>query len=123
MLQSVGARLRRATPRQILVAGWLAFMLYAYPGYMSFDSVFQLGEARADHFSDAHPPAMAELWRLVDHVIAGPLGMLLIQSTCFLAAVFLLFRRRIKPQPAALAAIGLQLLPPVASEMAVIWKD
>src|SRR3569623_3549484 len=115
MLQSVGARRRLATPRQSLVAGWRAFMLSAYPGYMSFDSVFQLGEARADHFSDAHPPAMAELWRLVDHVIAGPLGMLLIQSTCFLAAVFLLIRRRMKPQTAALAALDVLLFPTVAS--------
>lgn len=123
MWQSVAARVRRATPLQILVAGWLGFMLYAYPGYMSYDSVFQLAEARADHFSDQHPPAMAELWRLVDHVIAGPVGMLLLQSTCFLAGVFLLFRRRMQPRTAAIAASLVLWFPPVSSVMAVIWKD
>jgi ABC-type multidrug transport system fused ATPase/permease subunit len=123
MLQSVGARLRRATPRQILVAGWLAFMVYAYPGYMSFDSVFQLNEARTDHFSDQHPPAMAELWRLVDGVITGPIGMLVIQSTCFLAGVFLLFRHRMQPRTAAIAAVAVFLFPPISRVMAVIWKD
>lgn len=114
---------KRVTPRQILVGGWLAFMVYAYPGYMSYDSVFQLGESRSGHFSDGHPPAMAELWRLVELVITGPLGMLLIQSTCFLAGVFLLFRRRMQPRTAALCAIGVLLFPPVGSVMAVIWKD
>ena len=123
MWQSVVARLRRTTSLQILVAGWLGFMLYAYPGYMSFDSVFQLGEARADHFSDQHPPAMAELWRIVDHVITGPIGMLVLQSTCFLAGVFLLFRRRMQPRTAAIAASLVLWFPPVSSVMAVIWKD
>ncbi|HSN26085.1 MAG TPA: hypothetical protein VLT45_07360 [Kofleriaceae bacterium] len=119
----MAARLRRATPRQILVAGWLGFMLYAYPGYMSYDSVFQLGEARAGRFSDQHPPAMAELWRIVDHVITGPIGMLLLQSVCFLAGVYLLFRRRMQPRTAAIAASLVLWFPPVSSVMAVIWKD
>ena len=123
MLKSVVGRLRRTTPRQILVAGWLGFLLYAYPGYMSYDSVYQLGEARSGHFSDGHPPAMAELWRLVDGVIRGPVGMLLIQSTCFLLGVYLLFVRRMRPRTAALAAVGVLWFPPVAGLMAVIWKD
>lgn len=115
--------MRRATPREILVAGWLAFMVYAYPGYMSFDSVYQLGEARSGVFSDGHPPAMAELWRLVDSVVAGPVGMLLIQSTCFLAGLYLLFRRRMPARVSAFVAIGVLLFPPITSLMAVIWKD
>lgn len=98
-------------------------MLYAYPGYMSFDSVFQLSEGRAGHYTDQHPPAMAALWGLVDHVVAGPLGMLLIQSTCFLTGVFVLFRRRMQPRTAALCAIGVLLFPPIGTVMAVIWKD
>ena len=30
------------TPRRILVLGWVVFLVYAYPGYMSYDSVVQL---------------------------------------------------------------------------------
>jgi len=123
MLTSVGARVRRATPLHILVAGWLGFLLYAYPGYMSFDSVYQLGEARSGVFSDGHPPAMAELWRFADGVVSGPVGMLLIQSTCFLAGIYLLFVRRLRPRTAALVSVGVLWFPPVASLMAVIWKD
>ena len=49
--------------------------------------------------------------------------MLLIQSTCFLLGVYLLFVRRMRPRTAALAAVGVLWFPPVAGLMAVIWKD
>ncbi|HUS27142.1 MAG TPA: hypothetical protein VMZ53_01490 [Kofleriaceae bacterium] len=110
-------------PRLILLAGWLGFMLYAFPGYMSYDSVYQLDEARWGIFSDGHPPAMAAMWRHVDAMIAGPLGMLIIQSVVFLAGMYLIFRERMKPNAAAFAAVFLLWFPPVAAFMAVIWKD
>jgi hypothetical protein len=111
------------TPRQIALAGWLGFMVYAFPGYMSYDSVYQLQEARWDYYSDGHPPAMAELWRRVDYMLAGPLGMLVIQSVCFLAGAYLIFRTRMQPRGAALAAVLTLWFPPIAAFMAVIWKD
>ena len=111
------------TARQIAFAGWLAFMLYAFPGYMSYDSVHQLQEARWGYYSDGHPPAMAELWRGVDSVVAGPLGMLLIQSACFLAGAYLIYRSRLQPRAASLAAVLTLCFPPIAAFMAVIWKD
>jgi hypothetical protein len=113
----------KPTPRQLLLAGWLGFLVYAYPGYMSFDSVYQLRESRWGHFSDGHPPAFAALWRIVELVIAGPLGMLLIQSACFLAGVYLLLRRRMSERRAAIAASLVLWFPPIAGVIAVIWKD
>jgi hypothetical protein len=114
---------RTARPRMILVVGWLAFMTYAYPGYMSYDSVYQLLEARSGELGTAHPPMMGWLWMLVDSVIAGPFGMLLIQSVCFLAGGYLLLVRYMTPRAAAVCACVLLLLPPVSAVMAVIWKD
>ncbi|NVB77400.1 MAG: hypothetical protein HOV81_03315 [Kofleriaceae bacterium] len=126
-VRDIGARARRwfaaLTPFKRMFAGWLVFMLYAFPGYMSYDSVLQLREARWGYYSDGHPPMMAELWRTTDYFVAGPLGMLVVQSVCFLAGVYLIFKRRMSPRTAAVAAVLVLLFPPVSSVMAVIWKD
>jgi hypothetical protein len=41
------------TPRQILLVGWAGFLLYAWPGFMSFDSIYQLQESRSGYFTVA----------------------------------------------------------------------
>jgi hypothetical protein len=118
-------RIRNAiqSPRIVLGLGWLGFLVYAFPGYMSFDSIYQLNEARSGVLSDGHPPAMAELWRWVEYVIAGPLGMLVIQSVAFLVGVYLVLAPRMRPRTAAIVAVLVLWFPPIASLMAVIWKD
>src|ERR1043166_9005219 len=110
-------------PLAILVIGWLGFLVYAYPGYMSFDSVWQLREARSGVFTSWHPPAMAMLWRITECVVAGPLGMLILQSVAFLAGAYLLLRRYMPPLAAAVVASLILWFPPVATTLAVIWKD
>ncbi len=114
---------RSARPGLILVLGWLGFMLYAYPGYMSYDSAVQLLEARSGEYTGAHPPTMSALWAITDSVIAGPLGMLLVQSICFLAGAFLLLRRFMSARRAAACATLVLWFPPVSAVLAVIWKD
>ena len=115
--------IRALTPRQILTIGWFGFMAYAFPGYMSFDSAFQLRMSRSGYLIDGHPPFMAALWRFVELFVAGPIGMLVIQTVAFLIGAYLLLRTRIKPQGAAIAATLVLWFPPIASVMAVIWKD
>ncbi len=118
-------RIRNAiqSPRIVLGLGWLGFVVYAFPGYMSFDSIYQLNEARRGVLSDGHPPAMAELWRWVEYLIAGPLGMLVIQSLAFLIGVYLVLAPRMRARTAAVVAVLVLWFPPIASLMAVIWKD
>lgn len=115
--------LRALSPRQLLVFGWLGFMTYAFPGYMSFDSVFQLRMSRSGYLIDGHPPFMAALWRFVELFVAGPVGMLVIQTAAFLIGAYLVFRTVMSPQRAAIVATLVLWFPPVASVMAVIWKD
>ncbi len=98
-------------------------VLYAYPGIMTMDSFDQLREGRAWSFTDAHPPAMAALWGLIDRVHAGPVGMLLLQTGTFTAGLYLVLRRVMTPTRAALATCALLLFPPVFAPIAVIWKD
>jgi hypothetical protein len=110
-------------PWSILAIGWVALIVYAYPGLMTQDSFDHLREARAGVFTDSHPPAIDLLWRWVDYVIAGPFGMLVIQSVTFLLGLYLVLQRTFTPRRAAWLAVGLFVFPPVMTPMAVIWKD
>ena len=107
----------------ILAAGWLVFVLYAYPGVMTMDSFDQLREGRTWFFTDAHPPIMAAIWGVLDRICSGPFGMLALQGTCFLAGVYLVLKRAMRPTRAAICAIAILLFPPVLAPLAVIWKD
>lgn len=111
------------TPRRILLLGWLGAFLYAFPGYMSFDSVVQLEQARTGRFRDDHPPAMAALWQLTEVFVSGPVGMLVLQLTAFLVGTYLLFKTKMSERAAAIAASLVLVFPPVLNTMAVIWKD
>ena len=113
----------RLRPLLILCAGFAVFLAYAAPGFLSIDSAQQLLEARSGQYSDWHPPAMAALWREVDHLVSGALGMLLLQSLTFLAGTYLLLRRTFSATRAAVLAIVVLGFPPVLAPMAVIWKD
>lgn len=123
MIAMLKRRWRQASPRTICAAGWLGFLIYAYPGYMSYDSVVQLLQARSGFYNDGHPPMMSALWALTDWIVAGPLGMLLVQSACFVAGAYLVFRRCMPGRAAAIATVALLWFPPIAVVLAVIWKD
>lgn len=110
-------------PRTILIAGWLVFLLYAYPGYMSSNSVDQLLDSRVGTFNDWHSPTMTEVWRLLGFAIAGPFGMLALQSLLLLVGAYLLIARTVAARTAAVMASGLLVFPPVMATMAVIWQD
>jgi hypothetical protein len=112
-----------ATPRKILVAGYLLFLLYAYPGYLGTESVDQLVDARAGSFTDWYSPVMSEVWRLVEWVVTGPFGMLALQSTLLLGGAYHLFRRVVPARAAAIAACGMLVFPPVLAPIAVVWRD
>jgi hypothetical protein len=119
----LGRWLAGRPPAAILAAGWVVALVYAYPGLMTFDSIRQLKEGRAGFYTDGHPPAMAALWGAIDALVAGPIGMLVIQTTAFLAGTYLVLRRAMGPRPAAVVAALVLVFPPVLAPMAVIWKD
>lgn len=113
----------KIAPRHILVAGWVLAFLYAYPGYMSTDSIDQLQQARSGVYTDWHPPVMALLWGVLDRFVSGPVLMLVLQLTLFLAGTFRLLERVLPPRAAASVTVAVLLFPPVLTTMAVIWKD
>lgn len=119
----VCAKIRALSPGQILWIGFAVLVVYAFPGYMSNDSVSQLLEGRSHVFTDPHPPIMAAEWAVLDAVVSGPLLMLVVQGGLFLHGCAALFRTRMTPRVAAIAASAVLVFPPVLTTMAVIWKD
>lgn len=107
----------------VLVAGLAIVSVYAFPGFMAWDSVDQLGQARAGELTDWHPPLMSALWGLLDRVVPGAATMLVLQCSLFLVGLFVLLRRRLAPWPAALATLAIFAWPPSLTMMAVIVKD
>jgi len=108
----------------ILWGAWLVVIIYAFPGKMTEDSVDQLLMARHQMIlGDAHPPLMAYVWRLADNIVAGPFGMLLLQTGTFLFGLDAVLRRVMTPRAAAITASAVLLFPPVMTPMATIWKD
>lgn len=115
--------LRTLPPRVILAIGWCLFMVHAYPGRMTRDSFDQLKQARSGVFADDHPPLMQAIVWVTDIFVAGPVGPVILQSVMFLAGMYLLLRRAMRARVAALVALVVLFLPPVASVMVVMWKD
>ena len=113
----------KTTPHRILVAGWIVFLLYAYPGYMQTDGADQLADSRVGEISDWHSPMMTELWRIVGCVLSGPAGMLCLQSLLMLAGSYHLLRRAMSDRAAAFAAIGVLLFPAVLATTALVSAE
>src|SRR5690242_15858685 len=117
VVRTLGRRIARgiaaAPPRAVLAIGWIFLIVYAFPGVMTQDSFDHLREARASNYSDAHPPLINLIWAICDYIIAGPFGMLVLQSTCFLAGLYTMLRRVLGPRAAAWASSGVLVLPPV----------
>jgi hypothetical protein len=110
-------------PRHILGVGWLLVLLYAFPGFMSTDSIDQLTQARTGVYTDWHPPLMALVWKLLDGIVSGPVLMLVLQTGLFLFGSWKLLERALPSRAAAIVAVLVLVFPPVLTTMAVIWKD
>ncbi len=99
-------------------------VLLSWPGYMTRDSYDQLEQARTLELTDHHPVVMSLLWRYLDQLVPGPLGMLIFMSVLFwagLAALFLTFRRPLPLRVAAMLVVG--FFPPVLVIEGAVWKD
>ena len=122
-IASLRSRVARCEPRWILLAGWLIVIAYAFPGYMNWDSGEQLIQARAHWLVDWHPPIMGAYWRLIEIVVSGPFGMLVLQTAAFEYGIHALLCLRFRPRTSALLAAAFVVFPPVLTPMAVVWKD
>ncbi len=101
----------------------LVFAVF-WPGQMSPDSVWQLAMAREGVYLDWHPPIFSALWRPLDRLHPGPAGMLLVEGATLWAGLAIFTSAALGPGLLAGAAgLFVILLPPIFSELGVIWKD
>ncbi|MGE5185156.1 MAG: hypothetical protein ACM31C_23970 [Acidobacteriota bacterium] len=113
----------RYLPLAIVAAGWAFVVAYAHPGVMSVDSHYQLVQARTGAWGNWHPPVMAALWGVLDRIVAGPLLLLLLQTSLFALGLFALARRYFAPRTAAIVTAAMLVFPPVFVVLAGAWKD
>jgi hypothetical protein len=111
------------TPRRILLAGWLVFMLHGYPGYLDGAAADELFDARVGAFMDWHSPMLSEVWRIVGIVISGPAGMLVVQSLLLLLGSFQLLRRGLGERGAAIGGVCVLLFPEALATSTSICVD
>jgi hypothetical protein len=116
-------RLVEARPLSVLIAAFAVMLLYAFPGQMTRDSLDHLREARLGVYTDSHPPVINLLFKICDTLVAGPIGMLLLQNVLLLAGLYAILKLLLAPRRAAWIAAALYVSPPVLPVMAVIWKD
>jgi hypothetical protein len=122
-VEAEGARAWIA-PAVIAACGFVAVCTVCWPGFMSPDSVEQLGQARDHIYSDDHPPLMAMIWGVVNRLVPGPAGMLLLFNALYWGG--LLVCARYWPLPRRARAIAFALVaafPPLLVNLGVIWKD
>ncbi len=94
------------------------------PGFMSWDSAEQWRQARLGQYDDVFPPLMAMLWRQVDRLVEGPLGMFLLQALLYWFALAGICSRLPWPESArASLVLLLGLWPPLFGLLGHIWKD
>ncbi|MBV8756648.1 MAG: hypothetical protein JO257_05220 [Deltaproteobacteria bacterium] len=110
-------------PRWLVVAAWAVLFIYAFPGYLNWDSTSQMLQARHATYDDWHPPMMAAIWRVFELFVRGPALMLLLQTLLFSWGVYQTFRVRFAERAAAILAAIAITFPPVLVPMAVVWKD
>lgn len=113
----------RCAPAAILAAVWGLFIAYAWPGFMTWDSVNQLLQARSGNYGNWHPPIMARLWSVLDSIVAGPALMLVVQTSLFMIGLNAVLGRYAGRMRAAVVTAIVFLFPPVFAPLSAIWKD
>jgi hypothetical protein len=111
------------TRRVILGVAVVWFLIYAYPGYIGWDTEAHLLQARAGIYTDAHPPVLPALWRICELFVHGPLLMMLIQGVSLLIGLDRLFRHLLPERIAAVCTACVFVFPPVAGVTAIVIKD
>jgi hypothetical protein len=125
---SDSAELSMSKPTRVwwFIGGFFLHFAIMYPGFMTYDAVNQILEARAGVFSDWHPPLMAMIWRLLEHLMPGPAPMLFLQLGLIWLGAFLVFHAFFQSCSSKIAAsllCGLFFLPPMFGVSGAILKD
>lgn len=102
----------------------LCILGICYPGFMSYDSIRMLEEARSSVMGGNFPAAPVYLLRLFDVSGHGPTLMIQVQNFSLLLSMALILRvLLVGLVPSAITLIAVVAIPPVIGSMLVLWKD
>jgi len=108
----------------VLTLGFVLVVGLNWPGHLSYDSVIQLLDGRTGRFHTWHPPFMAFLLGVGDHLIRGPGLFITLQAFLLFSTLALMtLTRRTVGRFTAVVALGLIALPQVVLWQAIVWKD
>jgi hypothetical protein len=110
----------------VVLASFLLFLLTVtafFPGQMSPDSYMQLDQALTGVYTDFHAPIMSAFWRLLLHLWGNPGVLFFFNNLCYWCFWCLLSLLLFQDWKAKLAVLGLAALPPLWSQVIVLWKD
>jgi hypothetical protein len=96
----------------------------SWPGFLSFDGMYALRQARTGIETGGYPPMVSYLWVLCDHIVPGQGGMFVVQNALVFFGVAALGRALDAGGFRILIAMLMVALAPVTlGPMLVVWKD
>ncbi len=98
-------------------------ILAYFPGCVSHDTLQQYEQAITGNYSDWHPPIMAFLWRSLMFLWPNPGVLLIFHNVCYWSLWCFLSLSFGTKGRAKLGVFLLGLLPPLWSQLHVLWKD
>lgn len=102
----------------------LGILMICYPGFMSYDSVWMLEEARSFVRGGTYPPAPVYLLRLFDVFGNGPTLMVMTQNYILLLSMMLILHKlKAGLLASAITMLAIIAMPVVIGGMLVLWKD
>lgn len=107
----------------LLLFGFALILALNWPGQMSYDSVVQLADARSGQYDSWHPPVMAWLLGLGDHLLAGPGLFLAFVAGLLLGAWFLLLKSGRPGWGSVIILLLAFATPQLLLYQGTIWKD
>lgn len=122
MTSAEGRRL--GVPSAVALVGFAITLYLFYPGFMNWDSAYQLFQAEKGRISNPHPPIMAYLWMLTNQVTFGPAGMLVVHAAVYWTGVALIgiaLARTVTGRCGIVLLLG--FLPPSFGLLPMVMKD
>lgn len=102
----------------------LGVCLVSWPGFMSFDSMYALRQARTGIETGGYPPMVSYVWALCERILPGQGGMFALQNALVFLGIAALGSALGAGYLRILAAMIVVALAPVTlGPMLVVWKD
>ena len=102
----------------------LSVCVISWPGFMSFDSMYALRQARTGIETGGYPPMVSYLWALCEKVVPGQGGMFVLQNALVFLGVAALGRALGAGELRIFfAMLVIALVPATLGPMLVVWKD